>query len=204
MEIERIDSYTDVRFEQEVLFQHGGFIVDGKYPCAFKITGMNTAVVDYHDYESVLPVIERFRFYSEHITDFYDKSGNCIAKFPAVLLKELPIEELQPSQFYADEDKVSAVSRFVKSKQDVIIPVIFDKNMQRYISLDGHTRMYYAYSHGFKSVYIFESESDIDIYGFVSEAQKRGVTKISDIKLLPHKQYEICWNKFCDDYFAQK
>ena len=29
MEIQRIDSYTDPRFPQEVLYQHGAFLVDG-------------------------------------------------------------------------------------------------------------------------------------------------------------------------------
>lgn len=204
MEIVRIDNYRDNRFEQEVLFQHNGFIVDGKYPCSFKITGINTAVVIYHDYYSVLPIIERFRFFAEHITNFLDKKGRCIASFPAVDIKEISIEEIQPSQFYVDEDKISAVSRFVKGKNEVIIPVIFDNTTRRYISLDGHTRMYYAYLKGLKTVNVFESSSDDDIFGFVHEAQKRGIFKISDIKMLSHAQYELCWNKFCDEYFVRQ
>ena len=38
MEIERINSYTDSRFPQEVLDQHGAFLVDG-LPWAFRPFG---------------------------------------------------------------------------------------------------------------------------------------------------------------------
>ena len=44
MEIERINSYTDSRFPQEVLDQHGAFLVDGQ-PWAFRIASDHAAVV---------------------------------------------------------------------------------------------------------------------------------------------------------------
>ena len=36
MEIQRINSYDDVRFAKNVLYQHGGFLIDGK-PCEVEI-----------------------------------------------------------------------------------------------------------------------------------------------------------------------
>lgn len=204
MDIERINGYDDGRFSDEVLFQHGAFVVNGKYPCSFKITGENSAVVEYHDYGSVKPIIDQFRFYTEHITAFYDSKGNLIAEFPPVRLKELLLKEIQPTQFYVDEDKLKAVSNFIHSGNDIIVPVLWYDYIKKYISLDGHTRMYYAYLKGWNKIIVYDGSSNDFIFGFANEARKRGITKVSDIKKLSHEEYDVCWNKFCDDYFAEK
>ncbi len=202
MDIERINSYTDPRFPQEILNQHGAFIADGKYPCSFRITDETSAEVDYHDYSQIAPLIENFRFYAEHITSFRDKSGNIIAEFPKVNIFSLSTDLIQPSQFYADEDKVKAVSGFIRSGTDIVIPVM--KKDGRYISLDGHTRLYYAVTQGWKTVRAFEAEVNDYVLEFVEEAKKRGVISVEKMELLPHSEYEIKWNKFCDDFFASK
>lgn len=202
MDIERINSYTDPRFPQEILNQHGAFIADGKYPCSFRITDETSAEVDYHDYSQIAPLIENFRFYAEHITSFRDKSGNIIAEFPKVNIFSLSTDLIQPSQFYADEDKVKAVSGFIRSGTDIVIPVM--KKDGRYISLDGHTRLYYAHTQGWKTVRAFEAEVNGYVLEFVEEAKKRGVISVEKMELLPHSEYEIKWNKFCDDFFASK
>lgn len=203
MDIKRIDSYDDPRFSKEVLAQHGGFIIDDKYPCAFKIISEDTAQVDYHDYSDIAPIIERFRFFAEHINNFCDNYGNPIASFEPVHIRTFSLDEIQPSQFYVDEDKIKAISSFIGSGDDIIIPVMLDKRTNRYISLDGHTRMYYAYLRGYKNVKAFVSETNDYIFRFADEAVKRGIRKVSDIKPLPHSEYEIKWNKFCDDFFRE-
>lgn len=204
MDITRINDYTDSRFSSEVLNQHGAFVIDGKYPCSFKIIGENKAEMLYRDYSQALPIIEHFRFFTEHITVFYDDGGNVIAEFPPLNIITADIDLIQPSQFYADEDKLKAVSSFIKSGEDIIVPVIRDGETGRYISLDGHTRMYYAYTQGWKSIRIFETESDDYIREFADEAVKRGITKVSHIQRLPHEEYKVNWDKFCDDFFASK
>lgn len=203
MDIERINSYDDPRFSKEILLQHGGFIIDGKYPCSFKIIDGNTARVDYHDYSRIAPIIDNFRFYAEHINIFCDKNGKVIASFEPVQLKTYPLEDIQPSQFYVDEDKIKAVSRFIGSGEDIAVPVMLDRSAGRYISLDGHTRMYYAYLHGYKNIKVFESETNDFVFRFAEEAMKRGVHKVSDMVLLSHGEYEIKWNKFCNDFFTE-
>lgn len=204
MDITRINNYTDSRFSPEVLDQHGAFVIDGKYPCSFKIIGETSAEMFYHDYSEAMPIIEQFRFFTEHITEFYDDKGNLIAQFPPLNIVAADIDMIQPSQFYADEDKLKAVSTFIKSGEDIIIPVILEKETGRYISLDGHTRMYYAYTQGWTTLKIFETETNDYIWGFVEEAKKRGITKVSHIEKLPHDKYRIYWDKFCDDFFAEK
>lgn len=203
MDIKRIDSYDDPRFSKEVLAQHGAFIIDDKYPCSFKIIGDDTAQVDYHDFSDIAPIIDSFRFFAEHIGNFCDKSGRTVASFEPVRSKLFPVAEIQPSQFYVDEDKIKAVSSFIGSGEDIVIPVMLDKRTGRYISLDGHTRMYYAYLQGYESIKVFESETNDYVLRFADEAVKRGVQKVSDITLLSHSEYEIKWNKFCDDFFER-
>lgn len=203
MDIRRIDKYDDFRFSKEVLEQHGGFIIDDKYPCAFKITGENTAQIDYHDYSDIVPIIEYFRFFAEHINQFFDKKGNLLISYEPVQVKTLVLDEIQPSQFYVDEDKLKAISSFVKSGEDIIIPVILDSRTNRYISLDGHTRMYYAYLNGYKNIKVFNAEANDCVVRFADEAVRRGVRRVADIILLPHDEYEIKWNRFCDDFLEE-
>ncbi len=64
--------------------------------------------------------------------------------------------QIQPSQSYVDKDKILSVSNFIHKPEDVIIQVLSYK--ERYISLDGHTRLYYAVTKGWNSVYAVEEK----------------------------------------------
>ena len=203
MRIERINSYDDERFPREILLEHGAFLIDGCEPCSFKILDHRSAAVSFCDYANAAPVIEEFRFYAEHITCFFDDEGNVIAEYPQVFTREMPLSKIQPSQFYADEDKVAAIATFVKSADDVIIPVAYDERIGRFVSLDGHTRMFYAHARGWTSVRVFESRTDEAIFSFADEARRRGVYSAADIVLLPHEEYREKWDRFCDDFFAK-
>lgn len=39
---------------------------------------------------------------------------------------------------------------------------------------------------------------------FVEEARNRKVYSPFDLKLLSHEEYNIKWNKFCDDFFKER
>ena len=203
MQIERIDIYDDDRFPREVLLEHGAFLIDGSKPCSFKIRDHRSATVSFDDYANIEPIIEEFRFYAEHITVFYDDDGNRIAEYAPVPTREMPLSQIQPSQFYADEDKVAAVATFVRGGDDVIIPVAYDQRIGRFVSLDGHTRMFYAHAQGWTSVRVFETQTDEVIFSFADEARRRGVHSVEDIRLLPHEEYRQKWHRFCDDFFAK-
>lgn len=203
MEIQRIDSYGDSRFPLETLRQHGAFLADGQ-PCAFTVTGPDSAVIDFHDYARVNELIDEFRFYAEHITRFYSPGGRLLRQFPAVKTFPLALERVQPSQFYVDEDKLEAVGTFLHSGEDVAIPVIPLPGSDRFISLDGHTRLLWAYKNGFDHITAFHSrDAGGHIMGFVEEARSRGVYQPADLTALPHGEYDIKWNKFCDSFFGR-
>ena len=111
----------------------------------------------------------------------------------------IDIKDIQPSQFYVDEEKVKAIESFIKSEEDIIIPLT--KIGDTYISEDGHTRLYYAVSKGFTKVRGFITSPGDYTGEFAEEARKRKVFSPYDLKLISHEEYKIKWHKFCDDFF---
>lgn len=198
MEIERINTYQDSRFSQRVLNQHGCFLVDG-VPCEVEIISGREAVIRGGNPDANSAVIEEFRFYTPHITVFFDENRKLIQEFPPVEILKVRLSDIQPSQFYVDEDKVAAVSSFLHDGEDIVIQVMPWED--RYISLDGHTRLFYAAKMGWETVNAVVEASGDYIFGFVAEAIARNVRTPRDLTLLSHSEYDLKWNKFCDDFF---
>lgn len=202
MDIERINSYSDRRFDPDVLRQHGAFVVDGKYPCGFRIVDERSAQVYYHDYSDMEEILETFRFYTGHIYRFYRPDGGLLKEYEAVELFDLPLERIQPSQFYVDRDKMKAVESFIQKPEDIVIPVMAYQG--RYVSEDGHTRLRLACKRGYGYVRAFLKKDEGGwLPDFVREAQSRGVFCAQDMEELPHLEYEVKWNRFCEEFFAQ-
>lgn len=201
MEIERVDVYEDGRFSQKVLYQHGCFLVRGA-PYEVEIVSAASAVVRGSD-QSVFPqLIDEFRFYTPYITRFFNEQGKLLAAYQPVQRFPVSLSQLQPSQFYVDRDKVTAIATFVRSWEDIVISVL--PMGERYIALDGHTRLYYAVSKHWDQVYAVCHTVDDSIYDFVREAKRRGITSPLDLELLEHEEYDSKWNQYCDNYFSGK
>lgn len=199
MTITRIDTYQDNRFSQNVLCQHGCFLVDD-VPYEVEIISDSEAVVRGADPDIYGAVIDDFRFYTPHITRFYDRNRRIVKEFPAKQIFTLRLEQIQPSQFYVDKDKIAAISSFIQRPDDIIIQVL--PHQGRYISLDGHTRLYYAVMNGWESVRAVAETSDEWVYGFVEEAMKRGIHAPKDLIPVSHEEYEEKWDRFCDDFLS--
>ena len=73
----------------------------------------------------------------------------------------------------------------------------------RYISLDGHTRLYYAVMQGWESVRAVTEASDEWVYRFVEEARKRNIHTPMDLIPVSHDEYTEKWDRFCDAFFAE-
>lgn len=201
MDIRRINSYTDLRFSQKVLNQHGCFLVNGE-PYEIEIISDYEAIVRGKDSTVYPAIIEEFLFFTPHITMFYNEKHEIVKQYKKAELLTLSLDEIQPSQFYVDKDKIAAVSTFLDKGEEIIIQV--SKYQDRYISLDGHTRLYYAVLQHFKTVRAVLAETDAYIFDFVEEAVKRGICTPKDLILLSHEEYEEKWNKYCDEYFSNK
>lgn len=201
MDITRIDTYVDNRFSQSVLNQHGAYII-GDEPYEIEIISKDYAVVRGKDTSAYEELIEQFRYHSPHICSFLDASGAVIKEYPKKEQVKINLENIQPSQFFIDKDKVEAVKSFISSEDDIVIQVIPWND--RFIALDGHTRLYLAKVLGFSYVKAVISETENWVWQFVGEAQKRGIFTPGDMKLLSHEEYEVKWNQFCDELFADE
>lgn len=201
MDITRINTYEDPRFSLEALRQHGCYLVDGS-PCEVLITAEDSARITCADRAALPALIEAFRFHAPHITRFTDEQDTPVQAFPPRELLTIPLTDIQPSQFYVDEEKLAAVRSFIRQPEDIIIQVL--PHTGRYIALDGHTRLYLAALEGWPRVRAVAEETDECIFDFAAEAQKRGIGTPADMSLVPHAEYEIKWNRFCDDYFSQQ
>ena len=200
MEIQRINTYDDKRFSQAGLLQHGCFLVDGE-PYEVEIISEYEAIISGVDQAVYAEIIEEFRFFTPHITRFYDRDGQIVKEYPRAQLLTLCLDQIQPSQFFVDEDKIAAISSFIHKSEDIIIQVL--PNEDRFISLDGHTRLYYAVMKGWECVRAVVESSDDWVYKFVTEAQKRGIYTPKEMTLVSHDEYEEKWNRFCDQFFAE-
>lgn len=201
LNIKRIDTYDDNRFSKQALLQHGAFIVNDRYAYEFEVISQHSAIVKGED-RYMREVIDEFRFYAQHITRFYDQSGQCMVTFDDVVVFDVPILDIQPSQFYVNRTKMKAVSSFIDKEEDPVIPLI--RYHGRYASLDGHTRLAVAIEKGMKRVKGFLTETDDYIYGFIEEAIRRGITSPYEMKIVSEEEYEVKWNQFCDAYFKNR
>lgn len=201
MNIVRVDSYKDSRFSRTVLNQHGAYLVNDS-PYEIEIKDPATAIVRGKDPTAFTELIENFRFHAPQIIHFFDSEGKEIADYPAPEILSIRLDDIQPSQFYIDRDKLDAVGSFVHTEKDIIIQVIPWED--RYISLDGHTRLYLAVQKDFQSVRAVMSETDEWVWKFVNEAQRRKIYSPGDMILLSHEEYDQKWNKYCDSVFEEQ
>ena len=198
--VRRIDSYEDNRFSKAALIQHGCFLIDDA-PYEIEIISDSEGIVRGADDSLFSKIIDEFRFYAPHIYQFYNQSRELIKEFEPKRIFRVDLAQIQPSQFFVDKDKILSVSNFIRKPEDVIIQVLPYK--ERYISLDGHTRLYYAVMKGWNSVYAVEEKSDEWVYTFVREAMKRKIYTPMDMDMVSHREYEEKWNSFCDALFAE-
>lgn len=201
MEITRIDTYDDGRFSQTVLDQHGAYVIEDE-PYEIEIVSKDSAVVRGKDTSAYEELIEQFRYHAPHICRFLDSNGSLIKEYSTENKINIELVNIQPSQFYIDEDKVEAVRSFINSEDDIVIQVIPWND--RFIALDGHTRLFLAKKLGFSYVKAVIAETENWVWQFVGEAQKRGIFTPGDMMLLSHKDYDVKWNQFCDELFADE
>lgn len=201
IQIKRIDSYADDRFSKQVLCQHGAFVVNDSLLYEVEIISKNEAIIRGNE-KFYGEVIDKFRFWAGHITKFYDKEGNIVVESNDIPTIDIAIEKIQPSQFYVNLVKKQAVENFIRVEDDVIIPLV--EYGERYISMDGHTRLSVAIDKGFKTVKGIVVQGDDWLYKFVEEAIKRNIKSPYDLKVLSHEEYDIKWNQYCDEFFEQE
>ena len=112
------------------------------------------------------------------------------------------ISKIQPSQFYINKKKLAKCKEWIKSHEDIVIPIAVIGG--RTVALDGHTRLRMALEMGFVDVYVELEEHDKCYHFFVDETIKRGIKSVHDMETISDADYEVKWNKFCKEYFENE
>lgn len=102
-----------ILFSQTVLHQHGCFLVAGK-PYEVEIISNHETIIRRESQTMYTAVAEEFRFYTPHITRFYNRDGKIVKEYPPVQVLTLHLEQIQPLQFFAGADKIAAVRSFIQ------------------------------------------------------------------------------------------
>ena len=168
---------------------------------AFEIKGFEAILFANTD-KHIPEVIEKFLFYSGFISRIVDENSVLLYEKEQDKPYLYELAKIQPSQFYVSRAKLESVKKWIKSNKDIMIPVLIKDGQA--ISLDGHTRMKAAAQLSYTHVYIYPDEYDNSIFDFVEEAKKRHIYSVFDMEILDSKDYELKWDKFCDDFFAAK
>jgi len=201
VDIQRINTYKDERFSEHILKQHGAYIINDNIPCEIEILNQKEAII-YGNVEKYYDsLIEEFRFHAEHICKFYNEKHQLIKEYEPMKTFAIKMEDIQPAQSYVDREKIDAVKSFITSEQDIIIPLV--KQGERYISLDGHTRLAVAAELGYHEVLGYTTQAGDYIFSFAKEAQKRNIFTPYDMKQISHEEYVILWHQFCDAFFGR-
>ncbi len=113
----------------------------------------------------------------------------------------LGVDELQPSQFYINLDKLKAIERqMAEQGADAFDPIPVRRVLGRICMTDGHTRAFLFYHLGFKEVKVELETYDLDwdeyeIY--VSQCIDCGIKQIKDLKIINNVDYQKYWLEYC-------
>ena len=116
----------------------------------------------------------------------------------------MKLDEIQPSQLYISSEKLNEVMKTIAPmKPEAIEPIPIKKLGSRIIFVDGHTRAFAAFLHGFPMIPVYweDEELDWDAYAICVEwCKKEGIRTIADLKskVVPQKDYEILWYRRCE------
>jgi len=190
---------TNIFSESELDFGACCFFTEDRvFKYFFEIHGQE-AILFTNTNQYISEAIEEFLFYSGFILSIKDEKGCVLATRTQNQPYLLEISKIQPSQFYINEKKLESCKKWIKSPEDIFIPIVIkDTNI---ISLDGHTRLRAAIDLGYTSVFVYPDEYDETIFYFVDEAIRRQIYSVSDMELVNDEEYKLKWNQYCDDLF---
>jgi len=190
---------TDIFSKEELAFGACCFYTENKaFRYFFKINGRE-AVLSANTDKFLKEAIDEFLFYSGFIISVKDACGNILMEKAQSKPYMHEILKIQPSQFYVSEKKLADCKKWIRSHEDIFIPIVIKDGIC--ISLDGHTRMRAALDLGFASVYVYPDDYSEYIFHFSNEAKRRGIRSIFDMEIISDKEYALRWHKYCDDYF---
>lgn len=201
MIIQRIETMADCpHADPHYVAVHNAYLVDDT-PVYFEFIDKSKVVIHSSLFDLPKELIEEFRFYNYQVTEFYRENGELLFSYEPVPLTLTEISSLQPSQFYINQAKMQSCKEWVMSADDLLIPVY----PNTLFICDGHTRLYAGFQKGVTHCYTYPADG-VGSYlsDFVQMTKERGISKISDMKVVSDEEYRIVWHQFCDEYFRNR
>ncbi|MEM2103048.1 MAG: hypothetical protein QXM22_06005 [Candidatus Bathyarchaeia archaeon] len=115
------------------------------------------------------------------------------------------LNKVQPSQLYISSDKLSEIMKtFDSAHPELIEPIPIKKLGNEIVFVDGHTRAFAAFLHGFSKIPVYweTEELDWDAYEIcVKWCKEDGILTIADLKnrVVSQKDYELLWYARCEE-----
>lgn len=129
-----------------------------------------------------------------------------------MILKELPIRDLIPNNFYINKEKLEKIRNiYSEDKNPVFPPVLVGIINGEYALIDGHSRTMAAFENGKKFIYaqihpIEEVPGPTKLYLTIHNKSKEiGLESIENLqdRIIPNCKYEVLWLKYCDDLLKE-
>lgn len=158
---------------------------DITYHYEFQINGME-ALVLYDNILHIKDAIAEFRKSNKHVVRFYNENRSFFLGFDEIQTFKLPIDILQPTKFFIDEDKYKAIEKYLENETFFLPVAIID---DEYVLLDGHARARYLIDNYQKMVECYIDTFDVDTQNCVYIAKENNLFKVKNMEILPHEEY---------------
>ena len=116
----------------------------------------------------------------------------------------MKLDKIQPTQLYINSEKLSEVMKtFDPKNPEAMEPIPIKKLGNEIIFVDGHTRAFAAFLHGFSHVPVYWEDEELDWEEYkicLKWCKKEKIQTIADLKdrVVSQKDYERLWYKRCE------
>ena len=144
------------------------------------------ALIKYNSILHIKEAINFFRTFNMQIHVFYNKDRSFYMAFDKVFTFKLPLNILQPSKFFIDDDKLKACEKHLENQKITLPVTIID---DEYVLLDGHARARYLMDNDYKMVDVYMANEKEFTREYVYIAKENNLFKISQMQILSHEEY---------------
>ena len=114
----------------------------------------------------------------------------------------MKLKAIQPSQLYISAEKLANVVKSFPATLTSIKPIPIKELGGQIIFVDGHTRAYAAFLHGFSEVPVYWEDEELDWEAYkicVEWCKEEGIHTIAALKsrVISHQEYEKLWYERC-------
>jgi hypothetical protein len=116
----------------------------------------------------------------------------------------MKLDSIQPTQLFISSEKLSEVMKtFDAANPASMEPIPIKQLKNKIIFVDGHTRAFAAFLHGFSHVPVYWENEELDWEAYeicVKWCEDEGIRTIADLKnrVVSHKDYEKLWYERCE------